>query len=230
VGIATETMHAKNREVQGTRACRRLRQEGQVPAVLYGHKEETVPIQVSAEELETAVRRRSRMFELHLGPKHDVVLLKELQYDSFGDHVVHADFVRIAMDEKLILEVPILLKGAPKVEHTVLQQTLANVEIECLPKDIPEAIVAQVADMVEGESRKVGLLVAPQGVKILTDPEVIFATLTTIVEEVVAAAAPAPEEGAAVEPEVIGRKAEAEEGVEEAAEPEEKPKAKDKKE
>jgi large subunit ribosomal protein L25 len=228
VGIATETLHAKQREVQGTRACRRLRQEGQVPAVLYGHKEATVPIQVSAEELETAVRRRSRMFELHLGPKHDVVLLKELQYDSFGDEVIHADFVRIAMDETLSLEVPILLKGVPKIEHTVLQQTLANVEIECLPKDIPEAIVAQVGDMVEGESRKVGLLVAPEGVKILTDPEVIFATLTTIIEEVVAAA-PAPEEGAVGEPEIIGRKL-GDEGEEEAAEGEEKPKAKEKKE
>jgi large subunit ribosomal protein L25 len=229
VGIATETLHAKKREIRGSRACRRLREEGQVPAVLYGHKEETVPIQVSAEELETAVRRRSRMFELHLGKKRDVVLLKELQYDSFGDAVVHADFVRIAMDEKLTLEVPILLKGAPKVEHTVLQQPLANVEVECLPKDIPEAIVALVSDMVEGESRKVGVLQAPPGVKILTDPEVIFVTLTTIVEEVVAAA-PAPEEVAAVEPEVIGRKVEAEEGEEEAAEPEEKPKAKEKKE
>jgi large subunit ribosomal protein L25 len=216
VGIATETLHAKQREVQGTRACRRLREEGQVPAVLYGHKEETVPIQVSAEELETAVRRRSRMFELHLGPKHDVVLLKALQYDSFGDDVIHADFVRIAMDETLSLDVPILLKGVPKIEHTVLQQTLANVEVECLPKDIPEAIVAQVGDMVEGESRKVGLLIAPPGVKILTDPEVIFATLTTIIEEVVAAA-PVPEEGAAGEPEIIGRKLEAE-GEEEAAE------------
>jgi large subunit ribosomal protein L25 len=229
VGIATETLHAKKREIKGTRACRRLREEGQVPAVLYGHKEKTVPIQVSVEELETAVRRRSRMFELHLGKKRDVVLLKELQYDSFGDAVVHADFVRIAMDEKLTLEVTILLKGAPKVEHTVLQQPLANVEVECLPKDIPEAIVAQVGDMVEGESRKVGVLQAPPGVKILTDPEVIFVTLTTIVEEVVAAA-PAPEEVAAVEPEVIGRKVEAEEGEEEAAEPEEKPKTKEKKE
>jgi hypothetical protein len=83
--------------------------------------------------------------------------------------------------------------------------------------------------MVEGESRKVGVLQAPPGVKILTDPEVIFVTLTTIVEEVVAAA-PAPEEVAAVEPEVIGRKVEAEEGEEEAAEPEEKPKTKEKKE
>lgn len=229
MGIATETLHAKKREIKGTRACRRLREEGQVPAVLYGHKEKTVPIQVSVEELETAVRRRSRMFELHLGKKRDVVLLKELQYDSFGDAVVHADFVRIAMDEKLTLEVTILLKGAPKVEHTVLQQPLANVEVECLPKDIPEAIVAQVGDMVEGESRKVGVLQAPPGVKILTDPEVIFVTLTTIVEEVVAAA-PAPEEVAAVEPEVIGRKVEAEEGEEEAAEPEEKPKTKEKKE
>jgi large subunit ribosomal protein L25 len=221
-------LNAEKRETSGTRACKRLRTEGRVPAVLYGLKEATTPIQVSAEELETAVRRRTRMFELHLGKQKDVVLLKEVQYDSFGDDIIHADFMRIALDQAITLEVPIQLKGAPKVEHAVLQQTLANVEIECLPKDIPEAIIAVLSDMKEGDSRSVKQLVAPPGVKILTDPDVIFATLTTIAEEVVAAAA-APAEAAGVEPEVIGRK-EMEEG-EEAEEGEEKapPKKEEKK-
>jgi large subunit ribosomal protein L25 len=227
VGLATETLNAKKRETSGTRACKRLRTEGQVPAVLYGLKEATTSIQVSAEELETAVRRRSRMFELHMGKEKDVVLLKEVQYDSFGDDIVHADFMRIALDQAITLEVPIQLKGAPKVEHAVLQQTLANVEIECLPKDIPEAIIAVVSDMKEGDSRSVKQLVAPPGVTILTDPDVIFATLTTIAEEVVAAAA-APAEAAGVEPEVIGRKEKLEEG-EEAEEEAAPPKKEEKK-
>lgn len=215
MSIATELLKAEKREVAGTKACRRLRTEGKVPVVLYGHKEETLPLQVGDEELESAVRRRVRMFDLQIGKKKEVVLLKDVQYDSFGDHVVHADFVRVAMDEKLTLEVPILFKGVPKVEHAVLQQPLAQVEIECLPKDIPEAITANLSDMKEGDSRKVGTLVAPEGVKILTDPEVIFATLTTIAEEVVAPVA-APAEGA-VEPEVITRKV-GEEGEEEVEE------------
>lgn len=227
MGIATETLNAAKREAAGTRECRRLRAQGQVPAVLYGHKKATVPIQVSAEELETALRRRTRMFELHLEKAKDLVLLKEVQYDAFGDEVVHADFVRVAMDEKITLEVPIQFKGQPKVEHAVLQQTLARVEVECLPKDIPEAIVHNVAEMALGQTLTVKELAVPPGVRILTDPEVIFAALTAIVEEEVAPVA-APAEGAVGEPEIIGRKV-GEEEVEEGAEADEK-KGKEKKE
>ena len=219
--MTTETLKVEKREAAGTRACRLLRAQGQVPVVLYGHKEETLPLQVEHEQFEDALKRRVRMFELHVGRKKEVALLKEVQYDSFGDRVVHADFVRVAMDETLRLEVPIQLKNPPKIEHTMLEQPLAQVEVECLPKDIPDAIVAVVSDMKEGDVRKVGALVPPAGVKILTDPEVIFVTLKTIEEEVVApAAAAVPAEGAAGEPEIIGRKVgeEGEEGEEEAEE------------
>ena len=220
-------MHAEKREAKGTRACTLLRAAGQVPAILYGHKEEPVAIQVSEEELVTALRQHSRMFELHLDRHKDLVLLKEVQHDSFGDEIVHADFVRVAMDEQIRLQVPIQLKGTPKVEHTVLQQTLGQLEIECLPKDIPAAIVVPVGDMVLNQSLHVREVVPPPGVKILADPEVIVATLAAVVaEEVAPAAAPTIEEGPG-EPEVIGRKAEPEEG-EEGEEVEEKKKEKKK--
>jgi len=229
VGIAAETLKAEKRTVEGTRACRLLRGQGLVPAILYGHKEAAVNIQVSGEVLEDAIHRHTRMFELQLGSKNDFVLLKELQYDAFGDDIVHADFVRVAMDEKLTLEVPVQLKGQPKIEHAVLEQTLAKVEVECLPKDIPAAIFALVADMKEGDTFKVRQLTAPEGVRILTDPEVIVATVSAIAEEVVAPAA-APAEGAVGEPEVISRKLEGEEGeeVEGAEAPEKKEKEKKK--
>jgi len=229
VGIATETLHAVKRESHGTRASRNLRKEGKVPAVLYGRKKDALPIQVDKQELIEALRKRSRMFELHLETEKDTVLLKELQYDAFGDEIVHADFVRVAMDEKLTLEVPVQLKGQPKIEHAVLEQTLAIVEVECLPKDLPAAIFALVADMKEGDTFKVRQLTAPEGVRILTDPEVIVATVSAIAEEVVAPAA-APAEGAVGEPEVISRKLEGEEGeeVEGAEAPEKKEKEKKK--
>jgi large subunit ribosomal protein L25 len=227
VAISTETLHAKKREAGGTRACRLLRAQGQVPAVIYGRQEGPVAIQMSHEELEDAVRRRARMFELEVGKKRDHVLLKEVQYDAFGSEIIHADFVRVAMDEAVSLTVPIQLKGAAKVEHAVLQQTLGQVEIKCLPKDIPEAIVALVAEMKLGDTFKVSQLEPAPGVTVLTGPDVIVAALTAIEEEVAAPAA-APVEAAAAEPEVIGRKAEPEEGEEEEAE-QEKSKEKEKK-
>lgn len=186
-----------------------------VPAILYGLKEPALQIQVPGEELELALRRRARMLELDLNQKKDLVLLKAVQYDSFGDDIIHADFMRVAMDAMLRLEVPVQLKGQPKIEHAVLQQTLANVEIECLPRDIPQSILAPVADLQVGQTLHVSELILPPGVKILTDPGVIVATITELLEEEVApAAAAVVGEATGVEPEVIGRKAK-EEGEEE---------------
>ena len=217
MGIATETLHAVKRESHGTRASRNLRKEGKVPAILYGRKKDALPIQVDKKELIEALRKRSRMFELHLETEKDTVLLKELQYDSFGDEIVHADFVRIAMDEVITLEVPIQMKGQPKIEHAVLEQTLAIVKIECLPKDIPDAVILQVADIQLDQTRTVKDLTVPPGVKILTDPEVIVAAMTAIKEEVAAPAAAVAAEPGAAEPDLIRKEKpeEAEEGEEE---------------
>jgi len=218
VATSTEILKAKSREAQGTRACRKLRAAGEIPAVVYGHGEAPLAVQVSGEQFEDALRRRARMFELEVGSKKDMVLLKQVQYDALGSDIVHADFIRVAMDEAITLEVPIQLKGAPKVEHAVLQQTLPNVQIQCLPKDIPDAIIALVGELTLGQTLHVREITPPEGVKILTDPELIVATLTAIQEEEVAPAAAAPVEGeGGVEPEVIGRKAEPGEGEEEEA-------------
>ena len=221
---ATETLHAKKREVSGSRACRRLRAEGLVPAILYGRKEEPEPLQIPSEELEETLRHPSRILELHVGRKKESVLVKAVQYDAFGSEVVHVDFVRVAMDEKVTLEVPIVLKGTPKREHAVLQQALDTVEIECLPGDIPESFVTPVGHLQVGEIVRVAQLEAPKGVRILTDPETVVATLTLAMKEE-AVAAPAEAEVAAVEPELIGReKKEEEELLEEEEKKEKRPK------
>lgn len=221
---ATETLHAKKREVSGSRACRRLRAEGLVPAILYGRKEEPEPLQIPSEELEETLRHHSRILELHVGRKKESVLVKAVQYDAFGSEVVHVDFVRVAMDEKVTLEVPIVLKGTPKREHAVLQQALDAVEIECLPADIPESFVTPVGHLQVGEIVRVAQLDVPKGVRILTDPETVVATLTLAMKEE-AVAAPAEAEVAAVEPELIGReKKEEEELLEEEEKKEKRPK------
>ncbi len=206
-----ETLKATKREVSGTMACRRLRAHGDVPAIIYGRGEEPQAIQVHKDELDQALRHHARMFDLKVGRKKNTVLLKAIQYDAMGDDVIHADFVRVAMDETLTLEVPVELKGTPKAEHSVLQQTLDHLEIECLPSDIPEAFVLPVGDLEIGQSLHAGDVEAPEGVTILTGPEAIIVTLT-----VAAAEAAETEEGevplaeGAGEPEVIGKKPEEE--------------------
>ena len=221
---ATETLHAKKREVSGSRACRRLRAEGLVPAILYGRKEEPEPLQIPSEELVETLRRHSRILELRVGRKKESVLVKAVQYDAFGSEIVHVDFVRVAMDEQVTLEVPIVLKGTPKQEHAVLQQALDAVEIECLPGDIPESFVTPVGHLQVGEMVRVAQLDVPKGVRLLTDPETIVATLTMAMKEE-AEAAPAEAEVAALEPELIGReKKEEDELLEEEEKKEKRPK------
>jgi len=214
-----ETLHAKKRKALGTKACRRLREAGEVPAVIYGHQQDAVSIRVPAEELDRALRHHSRMFDIRLGRKKETVLLKDIQHDAMGDEVVHADFVRVAMDEAIRIEVPVTLKGTPKAEHAVLQQTLDTLEVECLPTDIPEEILVPVGDLELGQSISVRDLETPEGVSVLTDPETVVAALThvAVVEEPVEEAAAAIE--AVGEPEVIGREEEEkEEGAEAAKE------------
>jgi large subunit ribosomal protein L25 len=216
-----EKLKVTKREARGTKACRRLREEGQIPAVIYGHGQDPLAVQMSAEEFERALRHHSRMFDLRLGRKKESVLLRDIQHDSLGDQVIHADFVRVAMDEAIQIEVPVTLKGKPKVEHAVLQQTLASLEIECLPSDIPEEILAPVGHLEMSQSVSVADLDLPEGVTPVTDPETVVATLTpaTLEEELPEEAAAAVE--AVEEPEVIGREEEApEEGAEAPAEEE----------
>jgi large subunit ribosomal protein L25 len=203
----TETLHAKERQATGTRACRRIRAQGEVPAVVYGHKEQTVMIQIPYEELETALRRHSRMVELHIGRKKEQVILKAVQHDAFGMDLVHADFQRVAMDEAIEIEVPILLKGAPKQEHAVLQQTLDSVLVECLPGNIPDNVVGQVAHLQIGETLHVSDLQVPEGIRLLTPPDAVVASVTAAKAEALETAPAAAEAVAAgpVEPEVIRR-------------------------
>ena len=209
-----ETLKARKREAHGTKACRRLRASGQIPAVIYGHGQEAVAVQVPADEFARALRHHSRMFTIRLGRKKESVLLRAIQHDALGEEVVHADFVRVAMDEAIQIEVPVTLKGKPKVEHAVLQQTLAALEVECLPSDIPEEILAPVGHLEMSQSLSVADLELPEGVRALTDPETVVATLSPakIEEEPPEEVAAAVEAGE--EPEVIGREEEAAEGAE----------------
>lgn len=225
MAATSEKLNAKKREARGTRACRRIREAGEVPVVLYGHKEETLALQVPYAELDSALRRHSRILELDVGKHRENVLIKDVQYNALGNQIVHADLLRVAMDEVIRVEIQIVLKGQPKAEHAVLQRALDAIEVECLPASIPESIPVNVADLQIGQVIHVSELAPPAGVKFLTPPETIVASLAKAEEEKAPEAVPV--EAAVGEPELIGRKPEEE--AEEAKQGEEEPKAKEKK-
>lgn len=206
------TLHATKRQELGSRASVRLRKAGLVPAVLYGHKRDTVPLSVPFKEIERVVAAGSRMVNLEIGGVQELALLKEVQYDSMGDELLHVDLARVAIDEKVTVRVPVELHGLAKgvASGGTLDHVVKDIEVVCLPHDIPEKIRVEIAGLDIGQMIYVRDIQLPPGVECRLDP----GTVVAVVHAPTEAKEVAPAEAGPAEPEVIGRKA-AEEGEEE---------------
>lgn len=212
----TATISARSRDSRGKGAARQARREGRIPGILYGHGEDSVPLSVDANELHRLVHTISienTILDLDMGAGEPYkVLIRELQRHPFRDEFVHIDFFHVAMDEKIEVEVPIILLGTPtgvKNKGGVLDHQLRELEVFCLPGNIPEKVELEVSHLDIGDSIHVSDIQLPD-VEILTDLDrsVVAVLAPTVIEvEEVAEEAPA-------EPEVIGRGKEAEEGEE----------------
>src|SRR5438105_10859811 len=149
--MATQTaqIEAKIRGELGSRRNKRLRDAGFVPGVIYGHKEAVVPVTLPKRELVGHLNKGAHLFAVAVDGKSENVLVKDVQYDHLGIEVLHVDFARVSLDEKVELTIPLELKGTPKgeAEGGVLTQVLAELEIECLVTDIPDVIRYNVSDM-----------------------------------------------------------------------------------
>jgi len=201
------------RLARGTTEARRLRRNGLVPAVVYGHGEETLAITLPRAELVNAIRHGVRVVDLRAGNKEEKALIKDVQWDHLGKELLHVDFARVSMDERIVVSVPLELRGtAPGVNAGgVLDQPIHSVSVECLAISIPESIRVNIHELQIDMAIYVRDLVLPPDVKVMTDPDAIVVHVTAPVAEPepTAAAAEAP---TAAEPEVIGRpKAEEEE-------------------
>ena len=213
--MATQSANisVKSRAELGSRANKRLRDSGFIPGVIYGHKEAVVPISLPRKETVGHIQHGAHLFNLALDGKNENVLVKEVQYDHLGIEVLHVDFARVDLNERVEVTVPLVLKGDPKGEEEggVLQQIVSDLEIECLVTQIPSEIRHNVVEMKLNDVLHISDLQFPPGVKSLQDPELIVATVREIIEEAPVEVA----EAGPTEPEVIGKKPE--EGEEGAA-------------
>jgi len=210
----SDSLEVVPRKATGSRESRRLRRQGLVPAVLYGHGEKCVDLAAKREALEAVVRHGSRVVELK-GAVKTSALVRELQWDTFGVEPIHVDFLRVSSSDRVRIKVPVDLKGECPGQRDggVLNLLLHEIELECTADSVPEKIHAQVGRLEIGGAIKVHDLDLPKGSRALAeaDESVVTCTLATQKGE------EAPATGT-VEPELIGRKA-AEEGE---ATPEEK--------
>lgn len=206
-------LQGSTRDSLGKRNNIRLRKSGQIPAVIYGHKQNPVHISVDRKAFIELAHRNVHVLELAVGSAAEPVLIKELQWDHLGSTIVHIDLTRVDLNEKVTLSVAIVLTGdaiGTKEAGAFLQPFLAEIEIECLATQIPENIKADVSHLKVGEHLEVKDIKLPEGVVAVTDGHTAVAGVVVIKEE------EAPAAGATgAEPEVIGKKVE--EGAEAAA-------------
>ena len=225
-------LEAVKRDGRGKNEARRLRASGQVPAVFYGAQKpgtapEGVPVAVNPKELLRILHSESgvnTLITLKLEGGESRVMVKEYQLDPVSSQLLHADFYQLAMDRAITVTVPIHVKGEPKgvkLQGGVLDFVTRDVQVQCLPADIPEHIEIDVSELVLHQAIRLRELPEHPKWKALNDPETMLVhVILPKVEEVAApaeaeaAAAAAP--GAAAEPEVI-KKGKGEKEGEEAA-------------
>jgi large subunit ribosomal protein L25 len=219
-------IEAKLREdaQRGKNEARRLRAQGRIPAVLYGAKKDALAVSLDPKQIGrvlTSETGHNTIFDLQVGQEKTKAMIVDWQYEPIKGWLMHIDLKRIAMDERLRVKVPIMLKGEPagvKQQGGILEQVLREVELECLPSDIPSHIDVDVSELVFGQVVRVSDLPHGGKVKFLTDENQAVAHITAVKEEVAPTPEAAAEAAAApAEPEVIKKgKQETEEGAAEA--------------
>jgi large subunit ribosomal protein L25 len=231
-------LEAEPREAGTKNHARRVRREGRIPGVVYGAGKDAMPVSVDPRHVLRILRSDSghnTIFDLALtGGERTKAMIVDWQYEPIKGHLLHIDLKRIAMDKALRVSVPIELQGVPvgvKTEGGILEQMLREVEIECLPGDIPSHIDVDVSELTFGKVLRVADLPHNEKLKFLTEANQPVAHVTSVKEEVVATPeAVAAEAGAApTEPEVI-KKGKAETDEEGEAAPEKGEKKAEKKE
>jgi large subunit ribosomal protein L25 len=224
------TLEATARDTFGKNEARRTRRQGRVPAVVYGasgdgpgkEAKEATPIAVDPKALLKILHSESganTLISLRLAGAGDTrVLVKEYQLDPITHQVLHADFYRVAMDRAIQVTIPVIVKGEPKgvkQQGGVLEFIRREIEVECLPGDIPENVEIDVSELMLHQGVRVRDLAANPKWKAVSEPDLML--IHVIMPK--AEEAPAPAEAAAAapaapaEPEVIkkGKKEEAEE-------------------
>ncbi len=159
----------------GTKFCRRLRKQGRIPAVVYGHKRESVNVTLDRHNFTETLHHGHRIFTVVLEGKEANLLVKALQYDHLGREIIHADFMRVNLSETVKVSVPIEQRGTSKGSHHggIIDELMDHIEIECLVSDIPDILPISIKELDVDESVHAKDIELPPGAKLMTAPEAL---------------------------------------------------------
>ncbi|MDG3006715.1 50S ribosomal protein L25 [Paludisphaera mucosa] len=201
IKLRVETRDPEKNKGTGTRASRRLRKTGRIPAVIYGHKQAVVPISLSALDARSMIEAASHLAELDLGDQTETVLIRDVQWDHLGREILHVDFARVNKEELIETEVELEYKGDPVGvgEGGLLETIVRTLTVKCPAGAIPDSIKVDVSGLALNGSIHVRDLQLPAGVVVEADPDVLLVHVVPPAQDVEPSTAAAD----AVQPEVI---------------------------
>jgi large subunit ribosomal protein L25 len=217
--MKTIDMKAERRNEVGSAACRRLRRDGRLPAILCGKGVESLSLHVSAREFDDARKKHARILMLQLDGASEPAVIHDVKWDVMEQRPAHVDFQRVNMAEKIEIEVVVKTKGPSKGEvgGGILMLQMDQVKVRCLPLEIPDFIEVDIRPLELHQSLHVKDLVMPKGVEVAADPAALVLAIVEKKELVVAT--PGTAEAGPTEPELIVKPKTEEELAAEAAAP-----------
>ncbi len=187
---------AESREEVGKKISKRLRKQGKIPAIIYGEKSEAIPVSIALNEIKTILKAEKGENTVLKIQRDDIevdAMIKEVQYNYLGDHVIHADFLRIDVNKPVTVWVPITIKGESvgvKLEDGIFEFITRDIQLKCLPTKIPNELTLDVSGLHASQTIKAGDLQLGEGIRLITDPiRVICAVVAKAKAEEEAAAA-----------------------------------------
>jgi large subunit ribosomal protein L25 len=193
-------LKAEIRDKTGSKCAVKLRRQGRIPAIVYGHKQEPVAISLDAHSFIEQLHRGHRLMDVQIGKKKEKMIIKDLQHDHLGKDIIHVDLMRVDVTETVRVAVPVELKGIAYGAHegAIIEKRVNTIEVECKATDIPESIVVLVKDMNIGDVVHARDVELPEGVKLISLPETLVAACSIVIaakttEEVEAEVPAAPE-------------------------------------
>ena len=214
------TVPAESRDSRGKNEARRLRARGSVPAVVYGGPEGPAAVAVSPKDITKILNSKTghnTIFNLSVAGKENTpVMIVDWQYDPIKDALLHADLKRIDLNQRISVKVPVVTQGDPKgvkMQGGIQEIVTREVEIECLPNDIPEQFTVNVVDLMVGQSIRAGDIPISGSMRLLSPPDAVISHVVSLkAEETTTAETGGTAAAAGSEPEVIKKGKKEEEG------------------
>ena len=180
-------LEIEKREQHGKQAMKRLRKEGKIPGVFYtANSKNSTSFIMDGSQIDLAVKSGARIFNISVGGKKQIVIFKSVQYHPITDTVTHVDLYGVRMDQPIVIKVPILLSGTAtgvQNEGGILNQAATEIDVRCLPGDIPESIELDITDLSIGDSLNAGSISVSDNIEIATNEDAVIVSVTVPMRE-----------------------------------------------